>query len=237
LPLREFGLVRLLQTRHDPLTFRLQFGGSGNGRVSDPPAVCSPTLFFLNQVDQAVFAFGHSNEHDRSEGGCRLRDAVQRLFSTRLKFRMNFQDQFDLVVCSQAIIRKLFQSCIGDFVGEVSSKGAYSGESYTAIVQACRSCIADRLLLAIAWYCRCAAVAHPASNTAAAATLRACLALPIINMRMKHSRFAPGEAARLPRDFDIIAEIQFFRAHVRASPLGAPATAGGTQWRPRRQAR
>ena len=46
MPLREFGLVGLLQTSHDTLTLGVQLGGSGNDYISDPPDVRSPALFF-----------------------------------------------------------------------------------------------------------------------------------------------------------------------------------------------
>jgi hypothetical protein len=60
--------------------------------------------------------------------------------------------------------------------------------------------------VAIPSYCCCAALVHPASNTAIGATLIARLAV-VMNVRMRHPRFAPAEAARLPQDCAIIAEI------------------------------
>ena len=83
MPLREFGLVGLLQTSHDTLTLGVQLGGSGNDYISDPPDVRSPALFLLDQIYQAVLARGHDAEHDGDEGRCRLGDPVQSLFSAR----------------------------------------------------------------------------------------------------------------------------------------------------------
>jgi hypothetical protein len=139
LPLRQLGLMGLLQLGGDALRLCSQLAPPLDSKVPRLPCVLAPALSLADQLNEAVVGFGVERSHDRGKARCGLRNVVEGLLPASLYFRVNVEDQPDLSVCRPAVVGELFQRRPIRRKRNVGRNGAASGATCTAVTQAWRS--------------------------------------------------------------------------------------------------